>query len=65
MRLQCLKFVTDQAQDLKRVDKLNTLFLTYMCGKDPAALDGAEESIKSPERPGSSEDPQKKRSKKR
>ena len=57
--------MTDQAQDLKRVDKLNTLFLTYMCGKDPAALDGAEESIKSPERPGSSEDPQKKRSKKR
>lgn len=31
----CLKFLTDQQQDLKRIDKLNTLFLTYMCGKDP------------------------------
>jgi hypothetical protein len=27
--------LTDQQQDLKRIDKLNTLFLTYMCGKDP------------------------------
>jgi hypothetical protein len=33
---QCFKFITDQAQDLKRIDKLNNLFLTYMCGKDPA-----------------------------
>ena len=31
----CLKFVTDQQQDLKRIDKLNNLFLTYMCGKRP------------------------------
>jgi hypothetical protein len=37
LRSQCLKFVTDQQQDLKRVDKLNNLFLTYMCGKDPYA----------------------------
>ena len=31
----CLKFLTDQQQDLKRVDKLNSLLLTYMVGKDP------------------------------
>ena len=36
----CLKFVTDQQQDLKRIDKLNNLFLTYMCGKDPYAEQG-------------------------
>ena len=35
----CLKFVTDQQQDLKRIDKLNNLFLTYMCGKDPYAAE--------------------------
>ena len=34
---QCLKFLTDQAQDLKKVEKMNNLFLTYMCGKDPYA----------------------------
>ena len=28
----CLKYVTDQQQDLKRIEKLNNLFLTYMCG---------------------------------
>ena len=32
---QCLKFETDQAQDVKRLEKLNNLFFTYMCGKDP------------------------------
>ena len=65
---QCLKFVTDQAQDLKRIDKLNSLFLTFMCGKDPAT-EAAEEQQGSkavPERPGSSEDPgSKKKAKKR
>ena len=43
-RAQCLKFETDQAQDVKRLEKLNSLFFTYMCGKDPHAdteLDGA------------------------
>jgi signal recognition particle subunit SRP9 len=43
-RAQCLKFETDQAQDVKRLEKLNTLFFSYMCGKDPHAdteLDGA------------------------
>lgn len=43
-RAQCLKFETDQAQDMKRLEKLNTLFFSYMCGKDPHAdteLDGA------------------------
>ena len=39
----CLKFVTDQQQDLKRIDKLNNLFITYMCGKDPYAEAAAEE----------------------
>ena len=32
---QCLKFTTDQQQDLKRMEKLNNLFFAYMCGKDP------------------------------
>ena len=36
-RAQCLKFETDQAQDVKRLEKLNTLFFSYMCGKDPQA----------------------------
>ena len=43
-RAQCLKFETDQAQDVKRLEKLNSLFFSYMCGKDPHAdteLDGA------------------------
>lgn len=31
----CLKFATDQAQDAKRMEKLNNLFFSYMCGKDP------------------------------
>ena len=42
-RAQCLKFETDQAQDVKRLEKLNSLFFSYMCGKDPHAdteLDG-------------------------
>ena len=39
---QCLKFETDQAQDVKRLEKLNSLFFSYMCGKDPHdELDGA------------------------
>ena len=45
----CLKFATDQQQDLKRIDKLNNLFITYMCGKDPyadTADDLAEGSVK-------------------
>ena len=43
-RAQWLKFETDQAQDVKRLEKLNSLFFSYMCGKDPHAdteLDGA------------------------
>jgi signal recognition particle subunit SRP9 len=28
--LQCLKFKTDQAQDAKKMEKLNTLFFTLM-----------------------------------
>jgi len=31
----CLKFLTDQQQHLKRIDKLNNVLLTYMVGKDP------------------------------
>uniref|UniRef100_A0A7S3WIU2 Signal recognition particle 9 kDa protein n=1 Tax=Strombidinopsis acuminata TaxID=141414 RepID=A0A7S3WIU2_9SPIT len=31
----CLQFVTDQATDLKRIERLNNLFFTYMCGQDP------------------------------
>ena len=49
----CLKFVTDQQQDLKRIDKLNNLFLTYMCGKDPYA-DPADD--RAPNRPASGGD---------
>ena len=47
----CLKFVTDQQQDLKRIDKLNNLFLTYMCGKDPYAAEEAEPAAAPPGRP--------------
>ena len=35
----CLKFLTDQASDLKKVEKLNNLFVMCMCGKDPQAED--------------------------
>ena len=40
---QCLKYQTDQASDVKRLDKLNNVFLTRMCGKDPSeeAVEGA------------------------
>ena len=38
----CLKFETDQQHDLKRIDKLNALFLSYMCGKDPYADPGED-----------------------
>ena len=50
----CLKFVTDQQQDLKRIEKLNNLFLTYMCGKDPYA--DPSEPVSTPGRPGSGGD---------
>ena len=50
----CLKYVTDQQQDLKRIEKRNNLFLTYMCGKDPYA-DPAEEPP-APNRPNSGGD---------
>lgn len=33
----CFKFLTDQQQDLKRIDKLNNLLLTHMVGIDPYA----------------------------
>ena len=49
----CLKYVTDQQQDLKRIDKLNNLFLTYMCGKDPYAEPADEPT---PNRPASGGD---------
>ena len=32
---QCLKFQTDQQQDIKRFEKLNNLMLMQMCGKNP------------------------------
>ena len=35
----CIKYATDQQQDLKRIDKLNNLFISYMCGQDPYADD--------------------------
>ena len=46
----CLKYVTDQQQDLKRIEKLNNLFLTYMCGKDPNAdpAEGAFSTARAP-----------------
>ena len=58
MLWQCLKFLTDQAQDLKRVEKLNNLFLTYMCGKDPYAepTDEQQQQAKPVERPVSGGD---------
>ena len=36
---QCLKYLTDQAGDVKRIEKLNNLFVTYMCGQDPHEAD--------------------------
>uniref|UniRef100_A0A7S4IUA7 Signal recognition particle 9 kDa protein n=1 Tax=Prymnesium polylepis TaxID=72548 RepID=A0A7S4IUA7_9EUKA len=48
----CLKYQTDQASDVKRLDKLNNVFLTRMCGKDPSE-DATEEVA--PEKPKSSE----------
>uniref|UniRef100_A0A7S2INI4 Signal recognition particle 9 kDa protein n=1 Tax=Haptolina brevifila TaxID=156173 RepID=A0A7S2INI4_9EUKA len=53
----CLKFLTDQAQDLKRIEKLNNLFLTYMCGKDPQLEPPEEVLAMRADRPTSSEDP--------
>lgn len=32
---QCLKFQTDQQQDIKRFEKLNDSMLMQMCGKNP------------------------------
>ena len=52
----CLKFVTDQQQDLKRIDKLNNLFLTYMCGKDPYADPADEMASSAGNRPASGGD---------
>ena len=50
---QCLKFETDQAQDVKRLEKLNSLFFAYMCGKDPHAdADGAPFPCVGRPRPG-------------
>ena len=66
----CIKYQTDQAAGVKRIDKLNNLFITYMCGQDPHASADAEDA--GPEKPksvhdkpGSSEDtgPRKRRNK--
>ena len=53
----CLKFITDQQQDLKRIDKLNNLLLTHMVGVDPYAAEpeGGEQG----QRPPSGGDAQK------
>jgi hypothetical protein len=32
--LQCIKFKTDQAADVKKLDELNTFFLSLMAGMD-------------------------------
>ncbi len=39
---------------MKRIEKLNNLFLTYMCGKDPNEAD--EAAAPGTARPASSED---------
>ena len=56
----CFKFLTDQQQDLKRIDKLNNLLLTHMVGIDPYS-DLTEESQGRPAsggelKPGSADD---------
>lgn len=48
----CLKFLTDQQQDLKRIDKLNNLLLTHMVGIDPYSEPAEEQG-----RPTSSGEP--------
>ena len=52
----CLKFETDQQHDLKRIDKLNALFLSYMCGKDPYADPGEDVVMGGAPRPASAGD---------
>ena len=56
----CLKFLTDQRQDLKRIDKLNNLLLTHMVGKDPYSdeTSGAfsERAASGGDKPGSADD---------
>jgi len=42
---------TDQAQDVKRIQKLNNLFFAHMCGKDPH--DDADEMTTAPSKPAS------------
>lgn len=32
--LQCIQFKTDQAADVKKLDELNTFFLSLMAGMD-------------------------------
>merc|ERR1712087_159380 len=64
----CLKFTTDQAQDVKRIEKLNNLFVTHMCGKDPHEATEVDDSAQQKaDRPPSSEDagtaPKKRRGK--
>ena len=34
----CLKYATDQAHDLKRLEKRNNRLITYMCGMDPSDI---------------------------
>lgn len=56
-RLQCLKYLTDQAADIKRIEKLNNLFVTYMCGKDPHEdVDMEADSSAKADRPVSADD---------
>lgn len=59
--MQCLKYLTTQAADLKRIDKMNNLFLARMCGKDPveAEVVTASGNVAGSGRPASSDEPKK------
>ena len=55
--MQCLKYQTDQAQDIKRMEQLNNLFITQMCAGSELAEE--ERPSSKTDRPTSSEGPEK------
>ncbi|BBH10223.1 Signal recognition particle, SRP9/SRP14 subunit [Prunus dulcis] len=52
---ECLKFKTDQAQDAKKMEKLNNVFFTLMSrgpGADPAEVTGKDQMDAQPTKKG-------------
>lgn len=44
MHLQCIQYKSDQAADVKKLDELNTFFLSLMAGMDPEEFAAASAS---------------------